>query len=119
VYTAHQKDLHPEFIDETPEISKIIHERWSRLAKEKKERYHEAARQARLAYDRVNDEYQHKLREWKKECKRRQGDAQNDEITANPMGMVGSTVATTDATLFNSVVKLRPDALEGKEYKYW
>eukprot|EP00529_Nitzschia_sp_RCC80_P007599 CAMPEP_0113514134 /NCGR_PEP_ID=MMETSP0014_2-20120614/40240_1 /TAXON_ID=2857 /ORGANISM="Nitzschia sp." /LENGTH=1247 /DNA_ID=CAMNT_0000410597 /DNA_START=337 /DNA_END=4080 /DNA_ORIENTATION=- /assembly_acc=CAM_ASM_000159 len=123
VYTAHQKDLHPEFINETPEISKIIHDRWSRLAKEKKERYHEAARQARIAYDRVNDEYQGKIREWKKECKRRQDAHAEENPVQNEMMKVDRTAAggcvAPEFSLFNSVVKLRSDALEGKEYKYW
>lgn len=118
VYAEHQKEMHPEFINETLEITKIIHDRWSRLGHQKKDRYHEVARQARRAYDQVNKEYQSKLRQWKKECKRRQ-EAHEEGQAERKAEVAATAVAENEHTLFNSVVKLREDALEGKDYKYW
>jgi hypothetical protein len=117
VYWDHQKELHPELIKPTPENEKVIKERWSRLAGFKKERYHLVATEARKIYDRINREYKSELSQWKKACQKLQEDHASDVHLEAIMS--ASTQAEKQSSLYNKVVKLRDDAIEGKEYKYY
>ena len=116
VYWEHQQELHPEFLKLTPEKEKIIKDRWSRLGNHKKERYHGVAEEARKIYRRIEREYKGEVSRWRKECDRireeRQEEIQRKQAEA-------ATAKSKENSLFNKVIKLRDDALEGKDYKYW
>lgn len=115
VYWAHQKELHPELMKSTPESERIIRDRWSRLAGFKKEKYHVVAAEARKQHALVEHEYIAKVKEWKRVCraKRKEHEASLQQKQA------AAAVDKDECTLFNMVVRLREDALDGKEYKYW
>jgi hypothetical protein len=120
VYWEHQRELHPELITPTPENEKIIKDRWSRLAGFKKERYHSVAAEARKIYERINREYQAELSKWKKACQKLQGDHKFDVQQRQAEAVVSaSKQADKQSSLYNKVIKLRDDAIEGKEYKYY
>ena len=116
IYWDHQKELHPEFCHSTPEREKIIRDRWSRLGNHKKERYHGVAAEARKIYKRIEREYKGELSRWKKEC-----DRIREEHEQEVRRKETETSALKDKvnSLFSKVVKIRDDALEGKDYKYW
>jgi len=115
VYWEHQKELHPEFRQSTPESERIIQGRWSRLGTHKKNRYHVVAAEARTLYNREEQKYEGLLSKWKKECDRIREEHQQ-EIERKE---AEAAVNNKENTLFSKVVKIRDDALEGKEYKYW
>jgi len=116
IYWEHQKELHPEFIKSTPENEKIIKDRWSRLGTHKKERYHGIAAEARKIYKQTEREYKVELSAWKKTYQK-----VKEEHDQKVQQRQSEALALKDKenSLFNKVVKLREDALEGKEYKYW
>lgn len=116
IYWDHQKELHSEFIKSTPENEKIIRDRWSRLGNYKKERYHGVAAEARKIYKRIEREFKGELSHWKKAC-----DKIREEHDLEVQRKQAETAASKDKenSLFNKVIKLREDALEGKDYKYW
>mmetsp|Transcript_6926 Transcript_6926/g.7922 ORF Transcript_6926/g.7922 Transcript_6926/m.7922 type:complete len:1045 (+) Transcript_6926:284-3418(+) len=116
IYWEHQKELHPEFIKSTPENKKIIRERWSRLGNYKKERYHGVAAEARKIYKGIEREYKAELSAWKKVCKKIR-----EEHELQMQQKQAESLASKDKenSLFSKVIKLRGDAIEGNDYKYW
>mmetsp|Transcript_27416 Transcript_27416/g.64236 ORF Transcript_27416/g.64236 Transcript_27416/m.64236 type:complete len:1027 (+) Transcript_27416:261-3341(+) len=116
VYWNHQKELHPEFVHSTPEREKIIRDRWSRLGNHKKERYHGVASEARKIYKRIEREYKGELSRWKKECDRIREDHEQE---VKRKEAEAAAMKDKETSLFSKVVKIRDDALEGKDYKYW
>lgn len=116
IYWEHQRELHPEFNRSTPEKEKIIRDRWSRLGNHKKERYHGVAAEARKIYKQIEREYKGELARWKKEC-----DSIREEHEMEAQRKEAEAAANRDKenSLFNKVIKLNDDALEGKDYKYW
>jgi len=120
IYWQHQRELHPELIAPTPQNEKIIKDRWSRLGGYKKDRYHNVAAEARKVYQKVEREYKVQLSQWKKACRKLQEEHEM-ESQQKQVEAAGSKNrnAGIECTLYNKVVKLRDDALEGKEFKYW
>jgi len=116
IYWDHQKELHPEFLKSSPDKEKIIKDRWSRLGNYKKERYHEVAAEARKIWKRIEREYKVEFSRWNKECDRIREEHQFEIERKKAEAAVSNN---KENSLFNKVVKLRDDALEGKEYKYW
>jgi len=116
IYWDHQKELHPEFLRSTPEKEKIIRDRWSRLGNHKKERYHIVAEEARKIYKRIEREYKGELSRWKKECERIK---EEHRLEIENKQAEEAAARDKENSLFNKVIKLRDDALEGKDYKYW
>ena len=116
IYFEHQKELHPEFLKATPEKEKIMRDRWSRLGNYKKDRYHGVADEARKIYKRIERDYKGELSRWKKECDRIREDYQ---LEIERKQAEAATLKSKENSLFNKVIKLRDDALEGKNYKYW
>ncbi len=116
IYWEHQKELHPEFLKVTPEKEKIIKDRWSRLGTHKKDRYHDVAAEARKIYKRIEREYKGELSRWRKECDKIREEYQ---FEVKRKQAEAATAKSRENSLFNKVIKLREDALEGKEYKYW
>ena len=116
IYWDHQKELHPEFVKSTPDKEKIIRDRWSRLGTHKKIRYHEVAAEARKIYKRIEHKYKGELSRWKKECDRIRAECQL-EIEQKQVEV--PVLKGKENSMFNKVIKLRDDALEGKDYKYW
>eukprot|EP00537_Pseudo-nitzschia_pungens_P014004 CAMPEP_0172385816 /NCGR_PEP_ID=MMETSP1061-20121228/3429_1 /TAXON_ID=37318 /ORGANISM="Pseudo-nitzschia pungens, Strain cf. pungens" /LENGTH=1063 /DNA_ID=CAMNT_0013114967 /DNA_START=242 /DNA_END=3433 /DNA_ORIENTATION=- len=116
IYWDHQKELHPELSKSTPENEKIIKDRWSRLGNHKKQRYHGVAAEAQKIYKQIEREYKGEMSAWKKEC-----DKIKEEHELEVQRKQAETAASRDKenSLFNKVIKLREDALEGKDYKYW
>ncbi|KAG7350646.1 lysM domain containing protein [Nitzschia inconspicua] len=118
VYWDHQKELHPELAKPTPENEKIIKDRWSRLGGYKKDRYHTIAAEARKIYDQVEKDYMAEVAQWKKVCKKIQDEHEQSEELKQAEA-AAKQMAERQSTLYNKVVKLRDDALEGKEFQYW
>lgn len=116
IYWDHQKELHPEFTKSTLENEKIIRERWSRLGRHKKERYHGVAAEARKIFKRIEREYKAKLSVWKKTCQEMR---EERELQIQQKKAEATASKDKENSLFNKVIKLRGDALEGKDYKYW
>lgn len=116
VYWDHQKILHPDLTKSTPENEKIIRDRWSRLGNHKKEKYHGVAAQGQTIYNRIEREYNGKLSAWKNQC-----DKIREEHELEVQRKQAEAAASKDRenSLFSKVIKLRDDALEGKDYKYW
>jgi hypothetical protein len=118
IYWDHQKEMHPELINPTFENEKIIKDRWSRLGGYKKEKYHGIAAEAQKIYDRLEKDYLADVAQWQDECKK----IQEEHRLIEERKMVQATskaMTEKKSTLFNKVVKLRDDALEGKDFKYW
>lgn len=118
VYWEHQKEMHPELSKPTPENEKIIKDRWSRLGGYKKERYHDIAAEARKIYDRLEKNYMSEVAQWRRACKRIQEEHQEAEEQKHAEA-ASKHMADKNSTLYNKVVKIRDDALEGKEFHYW
>jgi len=116
IYWDHQKELHPEFLKMTPEKEKIIRDRWSRLGTHKKDRYHDVAAEARKIYKRIEREYKGELTRWRKECDRIR---EEHQLEIQRKQAEAASAKSKENSLFNKVIKLRDDALEGKGYKYW
>ncbi|KAL3915459.1 MAG: hypothetical protein SGILL_005644 [Bacillariaceae sp.] len=118
IYREHQKELHPEYVMGTPETEKAIHDRWSRLGAFKKDKYHAIAAEARKIYQKQETEYLSQVAQWRKACKKIQ-EEHSEEIRQKQAEAESKLTFDKHATLYNKVVKLREDALEGKEFKYW
>jgi len=116
IYWQHQKELHPEFNKSTPEKEKIMKDRWSRLGNYKKDRYHGVATEAKKIYKRIEREYKGELSRWKKECDRIR---EEHQLEIQRKQAESTSLKDKENSLFNKVIKLKDDALEGKEYKYW
>ncbi|VEU39172.1 unnamed protein product [Pseudo-nitzschia multistriata] len=116
IYWDHQKELHPELNKSTPENEKTIKDRWSRLGNHKKERYHGVAAEASKIYKKIEQEYKGRLSVWKKECDKIRED---HELELQRKEAEAAASRDKENSMFNKVVKLRDDALDGKDYKYW
>lgn len=115
IYWDHQKELHPEFTRSTQENERTIRERWSRLGGYKKDRYHGVAAEARKIYSVIEREHKAELSTWKKAC---QLITEEDDLKRK-QNEVLACKDNDKNSLFSKVIKLRGDALEGKDYKYW
>jgi hypothetical protein len=118
VYWEHQKEMHPELSSPTPQNEKIIKDRWSRLGGYKKDRYHAIAAEARKIFEKNEKEYLVEVSQWKKACKKIQ-DEHLAEQQQKRAEAASERSLDKNSSLYNKVVKLRDDALEGKEFKYW
>merc|ERR1712232_372209 len=115
IYWNHQKELHPDLIRTPPENDKIIRDRWSRLGNHKKEKYHGVAAEARKIYRKIEREYETELASWNETCDR----IRDEHQLENQRKEAEAAMKDKENSLFNKVIKLRDDALEGKDYKYW
>jgi hypothetical protein len=103
IFKEQQIDLHPELREKNSENEQILDKRWTDLSDAKKARYNEVAVQTKKHYDRAYEEHEVEYSLWEEEC-------------AN---LAPTTVEEKDVSLFSKVVKLKDDALEGKDYTYW
>ena len=103
IFQNQQREFDPELATKNPKSTKILEKRWMNLGDDKQERYKNVANETRKHYDRAYEEYEVELSLWEDECARIQP----------------KTIVEKEASLFNKVVKLKEDALEGKKYSYW
>jgi hypothetical protein len=103
IFKSQQRDYNPELREKTRENEQILDDRWNELSLSKKARYNGVAIQTKLNYDREYEQYEVEYSLWEEECTK----------------IEPTMVVERDASLFSKVVKLRDDALEGKEYTYW
>ena len=97
LFMEQQRDLDPSC--RVPQLE----ERWRNLSETKKARYEYIADDFNIHYQRQLEEYEVEYSLWKEMC----------DSTKPKM------VDAKDSALFSKVVRLREDALEGKEYMYW
>lgn len=103
IFKDHCRSIYPELADNTPDNERILDQRWDRLSNAKKDRYNAVALESRKHYDRAYEQYEVEYSLWEEENADRQP----------------TTVIQKEPSLFNKVVKLRDDALEGHDYSYW
>ena len=100
IFKDQQRELCPHLREKTPHNFKILTQRWYELSEDKRGRYNNIAKEAKKRYDQEMEEYEVASSLWEEE-----------------RGKVA--VKQHDTGLFSKVVKLREDALSGKEYTYW
>lgn len=104
VFQDHQKQLFPELRATNDAIRQVIKGKWEKLSKIKQSRYEIVAKDCAKHFEDTQEKYQKAYAKWKADC---------DMIPAT------EAVLEKDDNLFSKVVKLRDDALEGKQYSYW
>ena len=103
IFKEQQRDFDPALWQKNAKTEEVLNERWRKLSDGKKARYAAVAVEAKKHYDRAYEEYEVEYSLWEEECSTG----------------VRKTVVEKDVSLFNKVVKLRNDALEGQDYAYW
>ena len=103
VFMDHQRQLHPELRRNTPGTAEILNEKWRNLSSAKQERYENVAADCSKHFQGPQEEYKAAYSKWQDEC----------------AAIPEQTVVEKEASLFSKVVKLREDAIEGKNYTYW
>ena len=100
IFRDQQRQLCPQLREKTPANFKILTQRWFELSEDKRSRYNNIAKESKKRYDQEMEEYEvlHSL--WEEENEK-------------------AAVKQVDTGLFSKVVKLREDALSGKDYTYW
>jgi hypothetical protein len=88
---------------------KQIEEQWRNLSEKKQNRYTFISDDIRSHFDRQMEEYDVEYSLWKEMVE------QEDQEPPAPKIVVNAP----DESLFSKVVKLRDDALDGKDYLYW
>ena len=100
IFREHQRELCPQLREKTPQNFKLLTQRWYELSEEKRSRYNNIAKESKKRYDQEMEEYEVAYSLWEEEREK-------------------VAVKQVDTGLFSKVVKLREDALSGKEYTYW
>ncbi|CAJ1942220.1 unnamed protein product [Cylindrotheca closterium] len=104
VFQDHQKQLYPELRDSNAANRQLIKGKWDLLSKLKQSRYEDVAKDCAKHFDDAQAKFEKAYAKWKDDC---------DKLP------LVETVLEKDDNLFSKVVKLRDDALEGKQYTYW
>mmetsp|Transcript_5782 Transcript_5782/g.13656 ORF Transcript_5782/g.13656 Transcript_5782/m.13656 type:complete len:945 (+) Transcript_5782:280-3114(+) len=104
VFEDHQKQLYPDLRETNPANRQVIKGKWDQLTKLKQSRYEDVAKDCAKHFEDAQEKYRVAYAKWKEDC---------DKLPFM------ETVLDKDDNLFSKVVKLRDDALEGKQYTYW
>jgi hypothetical protein len=100
IFKDQQRDLYPELREQSFHTQRVLGQRWSELTDSKRMRYNAIAQEAKKRYDQEYEEYEVAYSIWEEDCGR-------------------EVVKHHDTGLFSKVVKLRDNALTGKDYTYW
>jgi hypothetical protein len=103
VFMDHQRQLYPELRAKTLHNIQVLQGKWGELSKYKKGRYDNVASDCSKHFDAAQEEYSVAYSLWEEECAK----------------VPDKLVPAKEASLFNKVVKLRGDAMEGGNYTYW
>jgi 5-formyltetrahydrofolate cyclo-ligase len=104
VFQDHQMQLYPELRETNAANRQVTKGKWDQLSKLKQSRYEDVAKDCAKHFEDAQEKFEVAYAKWKDDC---------DKLPPT------QTILEKDDNLFSKVVKLRDDALEGKQYTYW